>query len=639
MNGKRTLALFLTVSIGAAALSILAEGTVTGPLPDPSDLPGADAYETSAATDDYADAIATADAYAGERDAVQEEAFLSVGDAYAQYETVTGEWTLAELASMDAPPVTGDAEADSALEAQWRAVRAALENAPPDADVSAVMDADATNPEAAAPESVPATSGTDTAAATDAQTGTGAAVSTDAPQVNADGPALTGDAQYDSQLEAEWKAAHLEEPEPETPEAVADPADAPDAAAIAGPDDGGARPERTLDKNEQRDAQKRERIVASATETAETLSGVSFAEVEGRTRENNLTVRAMRESVTGLENMDYEKSEEDLLKILNGLSAQQDALSFMANEPLAQSFAVSSLQSQYNSLYSTFEQLHDGTTRRSGQDAIEQMRNAMDQVVMGAETLYIALVAMQDQYSALNRQLESLNRTVEEMELRYSLGQISALTLNQTKSGRTALVSGMETLSMNIKTYKMQLENMLGAGLTGEIELGELPAVTEGQVSALDVERDFSAARDKSYELYAAARTLQNARETFLSSGEQYHHNERNTSYQMAQHTWTAAQDTYNVTVRGYELKFRTLYEQVRDYYQVWNASKDALETQKQQYQASELQYKQGNISKNALLSAKDSLSEKEEAVRTAANNLFSSYNNYCWAVQSGILA
>ena len=602
MNGKQTLALLLAVSVTTAAASMLAEGATNGPAPDPSDLPTAGAWQ-----DGDMDAWSESDA----------EASFSVGDAYAQYDSVTGQWTLAELASMDAPPVTGDAVTDEALEKQWRALREALENAPPDADTNAVMEA---------------------AATPDDESVTNADAEAVTPDASADGPALTGDAKADSQLEAEWNAAHPVETVPETPQAVADPANAPDASVIAGPDDGGARPERTLDANDRRDAQKRERIVAGATETTQTLSKIDFAEVESRARENNLTVRAMSESVTGLENMDYEKSADDLLKILNGLSAQQDMLGFMANEPLAQSFAVSSLQSQYDSLYNTFEQLHDGTARRSGQDAIEQMRNAMNQVVMGAETLYIALVAMQDQYGALNRQLESLNRTVEEMELRYSLGQISALTLTQTKSGRTALISGMETLAMNIKTYKMQLENMLGASLTGEIELGDLPAVTEAQIAALDADRDFSAANEKSYELYAAARTLQDARETFASSGEQYHYNDNNTSYQMARHTWTAAQDTYNVTVRGYELKFRTLYEQVRDYYQVWNASKDALETQRQLYQVSELQYKQGNISQNALLSAKDSLSEKEEAVRTAANNLFSSYNNYCWAVQSGIL-
>lgn len=554
MNWKRMTSLLLAVAVGTAGLSIWAEGNAAGPEPEPSDLPG----------------LAT------------------------RYETVVGQWTLGELASMEEPPVTGDASADDALARQWESLRNGTWTP---------------EPEAAAAEEVPA----------------------------ADGPALTGDAKTDSRLEAEWTEAHpVEVAEEEAP--AADPADAPDAASIAGPDDGGIRPERERTKEEERDAQKRERIVQSATETAEPLASIRFADVERRTREQNLTVRAMTESVSGLEQMDYDKSADDLLKVLNALSAQEDALSFAANEPVAQGFAISSLQSQYNSLYSTFEQLRDGTTRRNSQDAIRQLTNASDQVVMGAETLYIALIAMENQRGALQRQLDALNRTVEERELRYSLGQISSLTLNQTKAGRTALVSGMATLDMNVRTYKMQLENLLGASLSGSIELGELPGVTEAQIAALDVERDYAAARDKSYELYAAARTLQDAQETYNNSGEQYHFNESNASYVMAQHTWTAAQDTYNGSVRAYELKFRTLYEQVNDYYQVWNASKAALDAQSLDYQAKELQFRQGNISENALRTAKDSLSEKEEAVRTAANNLFSAYNNYCWAVQTGIL-
>ncbi|MBR4210898.1 MAG: hypothetical protein IKR84_00710, partial [Oscillibacter sp.] len=435
MNIKRMLALFAAVTVVAAA-AILAAGSVSGPEPEASDLPGAGRESVAADLP---------------------------GDAR---ESVTGRWTLDELAAMDAPPVTGDATADQELERQWQSLRG------PEPETE--------------PEAVP---------------------ETEAP----------------------------------------DPADTPEASTVAGPDDGGERPAQPLTRQEERDARKRESIVGSSTETAEALTEVRFEEVEGRTREDNLTVRAMRESVEGLENIDYEKAEEDLRKALNGLSAQQDFMSLAANEPLAQTFAVSSLQTQYDSLYSTFEQLRDGTTRRNSRDAVLQLTNAMDQVVMGSETLYIALVAMRDQLAALNRQLDALNRTVAELELRYSLGQISALTLNQAKSGRTALSSGMRTLEMNIRTYKMQLENMLGASLTGEIELGELPAVTEEQIAALDAERDFAAAREKSYELYAAARTLQDANETYLSSAEQYRYNESNSSYQMARHTWTAAQDTYNV--------------------------------------------------------------------------------------------
>ena len=649
MNGKQLLALLLTASVSAAALSIAANGDVSGPAPNPADLPTANAWTESEPVEPEADAVEsydaeadtmkadaeaesvrtyaaqaeTVNAYAAQAGAVEAESVetdtvtQADASAAAQYDTVTGQWTLAELAAMDAPPVIGDPQGDAALERQWRALRDALINAPPDSDPDSVLSA-ALESLNAAGEAAPSADGKA------------------AP--SADGPALTGDPVADAPIIAEWNAAHPAPEVPETPESVTNPADTPEAALIAGPDDGGARPERKLDKNEERDAKKREQIVQSATEQTEVLSEISFAEVESRTREDNMTVRALRESAEGLENMDYEKAQDDLVKVLNGLSMQQDMLGFAANEPIAQSFAVSSLQSQYDSLYSSLEQLRDGTTRRSSQDAIEQMRNAMNQVVMGAETLYIALVAMENQYGALSRQLDALNRTVEEMELRYSLGQISALTLNQAKSGRTALLSGMETLQMNIRTYKMQLENMLGASLTGKIKLGKLPAVTEAQITALDADRDFSAAHDKSYELYAAARTLQDAKETFQNSGEQYRYNESNSSYEMARRTWVAAQDTYNVTVRGYELKFRTLYEQVHDYYQVWNASKDALEAQKLEYQAKELQYKQGNISKNTLLSAKDTLSEKEEAVQTAANNLFSAYNNYCWAAQTGIL-
>ena len=63
-----------------------------------------------------------------------------------------------------------------------------------------------------------------------------------------------------------------------------------------------------------------------------------------------------------------------------------------------------------------------------------------------------------------------------------------------------------------------------------------------------------------------------------------------------------------------------------------------SLESQKLSFAASELKYQQGTISHNALLTAQDDLSNAEEAVKQAANDLFSAYNTYCWAVQNGIL-
>ena len=242
------------------------------------------------------------------------------------------------------------------------------------------------------------------------------------------------------------------------------------------------------------------------------------------------------------------------------------------------------------------------------------------------------------QRHALQRQLAALNRTVEELELRYQMGQVSALQLQQAKAGRTQLTSGLETLQMNIRNLKYQFEMLLGAEQTGEITLGAVPEVTEKQLAAMDVENDLLAAKAKSYDLYAAAKTLEDAQETYKEDSRKNHYSEKEVEFRNAQRTWQAAQYTYNATVQNYELKFRTLYAQVQDYKQILDAAKVSLECEKTSCAASELKFKQGTISQNALLDARDSLKEAEEKVASAASDLFSSYNTYCWAVEHGVL-
>lgn len=208
----------------------------------------------------------------------------------------------------------------------------------------------------------------------------------------------------------------------------------------------------------------------------EPLAEISFAEVEKHTREENITVRTLRTSIDALEGMDYEESEESLLKVLNGLSTRREMIGIMfGNEPLAQTLAATSLESQYESLDSTFENLYNGTTRRSNRDAIEQMNNAMNQIVMNVETLYIAIVAQEAQYFSLTQQLNAFNLALQELEPRYQAGKVSASTLSQTKASRRALISKLETRKMNIRAYKMRLENLLGASMTGKSNWANCP--------------------------------------------------------------------------------------------------------------------------------------------------------------------
>ena len=374
---------------------------------------------------------------------------------------------------------------------------------------------------------------------------------------------------------------------------------------------------------------------------------VSFANLEARVRENNLTIRMLEESIASIDVVDYEKMYDELKDGLNEIAKIQRTMlqlgqldSAMGNTSLSGSFSseyiFSNLDASYDSLRETFDDLKDGKIQGDYAAAKRQLENAENQVVMGAETLYMAILEMQNTRASLQRQLDALDRTVEEMELRYKLGQISALTLQQVKDGRTQLASGIATLDMNIRNYTRQLEVMLGLEQTGSLTLTEPPQVSDKQVAEMDYDAALAAAKEKSYDLFAAQKTLDDAEETYKDSIKGYGQN--NYHYKSAVHTYEAAKYTYQSTVQSFEMNFRTMYDAVADYQQVLKASQSALDYQKNACAASQLKYQQGTISKNSLLEAQDSLASAEADVATAKHNLFSAYHTYLWAVEYGIL-
>ena len=372
---------------------------------------------------------------------------------------------------------------------------------------------------------------------------------------------------------------------------------------------------------------------------------VSFANVERRMRANNLNVLAMEEMVTYIDSIDYDKMREDLRKQLNQIARGKWQMVKAANLPENHpyymefdSYAYAQYEQAYAAARDQFDAIKDGELQEDNAGAKRQLKSLQDQIIMGGEMMYASIAGLETQEDALQRQLAALNRTVEELELRYQMGQVSALQLQQAKAGRTQLTSGLETLRMNIRNLNYQFGMLLGAEQTGEITLGAVPEVREKELAAMDLEKDLLAYKAKSYDLYAAAKKLEDEQEAYKDAGKDYGYNMEKMQFRQAKHNWQAAQYTYNDTVQTYELKFRTLYAQVQDYKQIYDAAKVSLECEKTSCAASELKFKQGTISQNALLDARDSLKEAEEKVQSAANDLFSSYNTYCWAVEHGVL-
>lgn len=361
---------------------------------------------------------------------------------------------------------------------------------------------------------------------------------------------------------------------------------------------------------------------------------VSFSNLAARVRAHNLNVLILEENIAAIESFDYEQMQDNIRRQINSTANTQWVLTLTGN-----TFASASLQQSYDALRDAFDDLKDGKIQKNNADLVRQFRSAQDKVVVAAENLYVAVTEMEATQGTLRRGLAALDRTIQEMELRYQLGQISWLTLQQVKGQRTSLVSQQQTLDMNVSTYKMQLEQLTGAGLTGASTLSPLPTVSGENLSSMDLEADLEAARAASYDLYAAKLTLDDAKEDWNDS-EKYsnrYHSEHY-KYAQAQHTWQAAQYTYSAALQDFELRFRTLYQQVKDYDQVLQAAKSALALKRDEYAAAQVKYEQGNLSKNKLADARDEVSAAQDATETARRNLFSAYNSYRWAVDYGIL-
>lgn len=365
------------------------------------------------------------------------------------------------------------------------------------------------------------------------------------------------------------------------------------------------------------------------------VGSITFENLERRLRENNLTLLALEENIQSIEVIDYDKMYEDLRQSLNDIA---NAQWMMIIYGMGETPEAKALEQSYDALRETFDSLKEGELQKDNEDAIWQLENAQNQVVMAGESLYIAIIEMEQNRQTLQRNLDALDRSLEELELRYELGQISSQTLKQTQATRTSLLSSKQTLDSNIQNYKMQLELMAGGELNGQIQLGELPGVTDKQLTDMNLEADLETAKENSYSLYEAEQTLDEAHETYEDNGGQYAATSDKYQYASAAHTYEAAKYNYNATIQNFEISFRTLYLQVKDFKQVLDAAKTALAVEQDNYSVSQLKYEQGNLSLNDLLEAEDKVKEAQETVDGAENDLFSAYHNYRWAVDYGIL-
>ena len=386
------------------------------------------------------------------------------------------------------------------------------------------------------------------------------------------------------------------------------------------------------------DEQKKDETAAKETaQTAPDAEGtLRFENLSARMKTGYYTVMSLEENIAAIECIDYDKMYEDLRDNLNLIADYQWG---MIQAGQSGSYAYETLEQRYNNARKTFDDIKDGKLQKDYADTVRQLRNMQDSLTAMGESLYVNLLSLEDQSAALIRQTAALDRTIEEVKLRYELGQVSAMTLQQTEAGKAQVESGKAAIDAAAAQLRRQLNAMIGEELTAPLTLNALPEVTAEQLAAMDVEKDLEKAKAVSYDLYAAKLTLDDADEEYKDKAGDLGYNEDNYEYIAVKHQWQAAQYTYNAAVQNFELSFRSLYDSVQSYASALNAAKVSLECERSDLAAAQLRYEQGTISENALHTAEDELYTAQDTVSGAERDLFTAYNNYRWAVDYGLLA
>ncbi|MBQ9852174.1 MAG: TolC family protein [Ruminiclostridium sp.] len=422
------------------------------------------------------------------------------------------------------------------------------------------------------------------------------------------------------------------------------------------------------------------------TPSISTSTTLSYSLIDGKVRANNLAVKSMEASMKSMEAMDWDEiideiednidRLEDQLAVLKaanqaGANAQaqikqaagetgggtttptdpsdptgmmgqiEEIVEGAIKESMAQMQAqqmAATLQSTIESLETQLEDIKEQKEdyKKTVADTKVQFASLINQTVAGIQSLYVSILSYEDQLTALKESQAAVQRMVDQMELRYQLGQISRLTLQQVRNSYDALLVGLDSMENGITFMKSSLQSQLGEEPTGQVTLTALPEVSAADISAASYSSDLDKAKAASYDLYSARRGVEDAKDDMDDARRE---NGKNSyQYKMAEHSHQAAQYQEQSAIQSFELSFLNLFNALAPAQTALETAQTTLDYEEQMYKVAELKYQLGNLSAHALADAKDTYENAKRDYKAAESDLFTAWTSYRNAVDYGLV-
>ncbi|MFI3227461.1 MAG: TolC family protein [Clostridia bacterium] len=266
------------------------------------------------------------------------------------------------------------------------------------------------------------------------------------------------------------------------------------------------------------------------------------------------------------------------------------------------------------------------TTDEDMETYVFQFESIKQQLIWGAQSLYMAYLNLDLTIEELEISKETLQNTINSLEKRYELGQIALLDLENVKVNLISIDSALVTCKYEQGKLLYDLNMLLGRDYDSELTISSTVTPDLEYLENIDLEVDFQSLLDTNYNYY----TLQEAISDASSTNREYKSDASQNAYDMA---------VLNAKIEEESMRssFNKIYIAIAEKQRLLEVEQEILANKEMNIIASNLKYELGTISldtHNATLTEYDT---QELKVKTAEYNLFVAIEQYKWATNGMI--
>lgn len=356
----------------------------------------------------------------------------------------------------------------------------------------------------------------------------------------------------------------------------------------------------------------------AAAKAANTATSIAFTDLRKTLVKYNYNVRALNETGSSLD--------DSMEKINSGKAMLNTYLNLYTDNATAMASAAKESADPMKDIYSNLSGLWtiNKESMRSQIDSMEGQKvtiettqntcnDAVNQIVKGAESLYLGILKMESAVGDVQRGVDTLERMVKLTEKQKEIGMASDYDVEGMKYQYESAGSQLESLKYQIKTSKMTLEGMLGMELRGTVTLSTPDLPTDKELSEIDYDKKLSTAANRNVEV--------------MNAEAKYYGDSPEGSYESVK----AARDSF-----AYQFKIVCL--NVPEQQRLLKVAADGVAYQKRTFEIAEKKYEMGMLSHEEYLSAEGELQSAESSLYSVKLDLITAYRAYVWATQYGIV-